>query len=297
MMFIFWAAIGLARASGSSNVDSKSNSTRTSADFQWTDALRAAAKPMPQKKFHATDVLNDGRPVTCSTSHCTAASVSSPNFKWTPELRAEAKPKKPPSMQTLPFHNSTISKNCPLPARITDFASVPASLIGRILFQDASGDSYICSGAFVADYNMVLTAGHCCYTPAGGAEPSGWHKNWEVTLGYDHGGGRHYAASKATCNTAWSNDHDWTHDYCMLTMKDEGPGYLGWMAGFDPASYMKAIDAYGYPANFGGNEELYVAHGSYSSANLNGRRAAQCLQTVIKCMQGTPVVHGGLIIM
>merc|ERR1712061_340425 len=45
----------------------------------------------------------------------------------------------------------------------------------------------------------------------------------------------------------------------------------GWhtYADFDLQSQWQSIDAYGYPANYGDNEELYVAHSTYAMNTLD----------------------------
>jgi len=225
--------------------------------------------------FESSDpkkILADGRAVTCSTDACTVTSKVDANFHWTPELRAKAKPMVPRKtpISADATSNETRAQDCPVPEHVTDLSALPGSLVGRIHFQTAEGNTLQCSGAFVDDHSMVLTAGHCCFDH----QNNQFYKNFEVVLGYDNGGGTAYSASTVAVSPMWKCkfcDANTEVDFCFIKMKDEGPGFLGWEADIDfsQAEWKdNVIDAYGYAHNFGAGEELYVAHSTYAAKSF-----------------------------
>jgi len=223
--------------------------------------------------------LPDGRLVTCISESCSVPSKVDETFHWTPKLRASAKPMVPskprasvkpmaPNMSVSADRSASVAQtetDCPTPERITDFSPFPTKAIGRVNFQHQDGDGYICSGAFIAA-DVVLTAGHCCW------EDGNWSKNFEIVLGYDHGGGTSYEADDLRISKGWQHDTDeaFKYDYCFLKMKSEGPAWLGWQTDVDFSQpQWDSIDAYGYPENYGDTEELYVAHSTYMRDSIS----------------------------
>merc|ERR1712018_498586 len=127
---------------------------------------------------------------------------------------------------------------------------------GRLLFT-RGGSSYTCSASYVSDYSVAMTAGHCCY---GYGQ---WAGNFAITLDYPTKTTVYYA-SKAWVSAAWQNKSvgAWAYDFCFFQMRTAGPGYLGWQTN-PSASMLLCTQAFGYPANYGSTQQLYVATGGY----------------------------------
>lgn len=143
--------------------------------------------------------LADGRAMKCSSHACSVPSKVDGSFHWTPELRGQAEPVEMVKEEEEGVFNETRAKDCRQQDRIAQFSGLPENLIGRIHYR-SNGKSYRCSGAFVDNRSMVLTAGHCCFH--GGDNPH-WAGDWEVALHYGQPQASYYKASAAVIPYGW----------------------------------------------------------------------------------------------
>ncbi|HSA80735.1 MAG TPA: trypsin-like serine protease [Geminicoccaceae bacterium] len=151
----------------------------------------------------------------------------------------------------------------PLAAAVTDGApfttsrvfpkeqllSYPYTAIGRITFEDSTGNSRACSGA-VIQLRLVLTAGHCVYD----TENQEWYRNWVFYPQYYDGlsplGA--WATLQALTTSQWIRGGlPNPGDFAILVMVDQArpigqvTGWLGWQA----FTFREHFHQFGYPGN------------------------------------------------
>lgn len=188
---------------------------------------------------------------------------STPPGFWTKERISKAVPYPHPSIKRGGPHTHTplnTSVSCNAPQAETGYDSFPAKAIGRLLFTQ-DNDEYICSASFVGSFKVALTAGHCCY------DSGMWAGNWVLTLDYPTKSTQ-YKVKNAWVTTGWK-EGDYMYDFCWLEMEDEGPAYLGYQENPDTSS-LNGVAAYGYPENYGSNEQMYRATGNFETKRKAG---------------------------
>ena len=156
------------------------------------------------------------------------------------------------------------SRLVPRDARV----AYPYSTVGKLFFDKASGGRAYCS-ASVIQRRIVLTAGHCVYTPG-----DGWHKNFSFVPAFFKGNAPFgtWRVDRIWTTGAWfdgGNRYPHSADFGVLVMRDnfegerigEVTGWLGWKTNFLSPNHLHIL---GYPSNLdGGNEMHQVASGGF----------------------------------
>ncbi|GIH10015.1 peptidase [Rhizocola hellebori] len=202
---------------------------------------------------------------------------------WTPERMASAVD------LDLPKSTSTPSSTGPTPKPNGRPGAIPPALpslagtndfgiqlnesqtVGKVYFTLPNGQPSGCSASTVnsGKRRLVMTAGHCVHSGAGG----GWFSNWVFVPRYRNGSipfGT-FTASLLTARTAWINSSSQDEDmgiaimfnggYWGLKVVDTvGGNGLRWNWGYNVA----LITALGYPQNLGGGEsQQYCQSGTW----------------------------------
>ncbi len=164
----------------------------------------------------------------------------------------------------------TSSRLLPRDARVV----YPYSAVGKLFFVKPGGGSGYCS-ASVIEHRVVVTAGHCVYTPG-----EGWHKNFSYVPAYYQGNapfGTWRASRIWTTNTWFKGDNDYPNaaDFGVLVMRDntlgerlgEVTGWLGWRTKSLTPNHLHIL---GYPSNLDKGTEMHqVTSGSYDCCFTN----------------------------
>lgn len=210
---------------------------------------------------------SDGRPVN---SEAVAKEVAA---YWTPERMATAvditfvKPtSKSVSQNRAPEPNGPAGTILPAPPAVggVDDAGIllnESQTVGKVYFILPNGQPSGCSASTVASgkRRLVMTAGHCVHSGAGG----NWYSNWQFVPRYRDGAepfGR-FVAYQLTARTAWINSSSQDEDMGIAIMHNGGNwglkvvdtvggNGLRWNWGYN----ISLITALGYPLNLGGGE-------------------------------------------
>jgi V8-like Glu-specific endopeptidase len=137
----------------------------------------------------------------------------------------------------------------------------PYSAVGKLFFDNPGGSSGYCS-ASVIQRRVVVTAGHCVYTPG-----DGWHKNFSFVPAYFQGNAPFgtWRASKVLTTNTWfkgGNDYPNAADFGILVMRDnldgerlgEVTGWLGWKTKSLTPNHLHIL---GYPSNLDKGTEMH----------------------------------------
>ncbi|MFJ6825290.1 trypsin-like serine peptidase [Streptomyces niveus] len=170
--------------------------------------------------------------------------------------------------------------------------SIPAVIVGKILYVDAAGESHGCSGAsIIADgKNTVWTAGHCVH-PGDGSGADGFHdsvlfipgykESATSPNGYDAPWGE-WVAQTFVAPEAWTQDKDYNEgDLAAFTVKApagytnlaDTVGALGYRFG-DGSDWSDIIDS-GFPGegynrtDMDGYTQFFCTGNVVDAANLN----------------------------
>lgn len=144
----------------------------------------------------------------------------------------------------------------------------PYSAVGKLFFDKPSGGSAYCS-ASVIQRRVVLTAGHCVYTPG-----QGWHSNFSFVPAFFQGNAPFgtWRAAKMWTTSVWydgGNKYPNAADFGMLEMRDneegerigEVTGWLGWKTRSLTPNHLHIL---GYPSNLDQGTEMHqVTSGSF----------------------------------
>lgn len=150
----------------------------------------------------------------------------------------------------------------------------PYSTVGRLFFKIPGQGDFVCSGAVIYP-RLVLTAGHCVHSGAGGE--SGWFTNFLFVPAYRDGTAPYSAwqGSAAIVTTAWFNGNGQVPnaaDYALIEVEDQTVdgvprrigdvvGYLGYQTHRLIPNHVHLL---GYPVAFDGGERMHqVAAQSY----------------------------------
>jgi hypothetical protein len=143
----------------------------------------------------------------------------------------------------------------------------PWRTIGKLYFQiPGSSGTYSCS-ASVVNRRMVITAGHCVYSPG-----SGWHTNMWFHPGYRSGYspyGAFQVYTKASLS-GWTSSGNQAYDIGMMITNPDGNGnhvgqVVGWLGFWANGPAQVFWHANGYPGAYAGGNILMVCEGSLSS--------------------------------
>jgi V8-like Glu-specific endopeptidase len=215
----------------------------------------------------------DGRPINSQTAKEVIA-------YWTPERMAAAKdldfarPEGAGKAET-----SVIKPDGPsgsvapaAPSIAVDRAGIQLNeslAVGKVYFSTPWGGSS-CSASTVASgkRRLVVSAGHCVHSGAGGV----WYSNWMFVPQYRSGNRPwgSFVAQNLTTRTAWITSSSYSEDMSIAIMNNGGNwglkvvdtvgGHgLRWNWGYGP--FMTAL---GYPQNLGGGEiQWYCQSGTW----------------------------------
>ena len=137
----------------------------------------------------------------------------------------------------------------------------PYSAVGKLFFDKPDGGSGYCS-ASVIQRRVLLTAGHCVYTPG-----EGWHENFSYVPAYFEGNAPFgsWGARRIYTTTEWRNGgnvYPNSGDFGMLLMRDnangerlgEVTGWLGWRTNSLTPNHLHIL---GYPSNLDQGKEMH----------------------------------------
>lgn len=137
------------------------------------------------------------------------------------------------------------------PSQVEDTTVYPFSSV-VLLVMEYDGFYSQCSGAFVLDDHLILTAGHCIYQH----ETGGYPKRIWVIPGQD-GAGQPFgsiAADNWATNEAWIDYEDYYHDWAVVEVEPfaKETGWLGAVVENDDSWYLgRTFFTAGYPADQG----------------------------------------------
>ncbi|TDW18309.1 trypsin-like serine peptidase [Kribbella kalugense] len=138
---------------------------------------------------------------------------------WTVEKLRNAIPADLPAGTPLkqgPSTSSGIASKPVAPLKVANDA-VP-STAGKLFFVD-NGLNYVCSASTINnDYkNLIITAGHCVHSGAGGA----WHSNIVFAPAYYNGQSGYglWNWSQARAFNSWIDSSDFAHDQAFVTLQ------------------------------------------------------------------------------
>jgi len=156
------------------------------------------------------------------------------------------------------------SRLVPTDARVV----YPYSAVGKLFFDNPGGGSGYCSASVIKP-RVVLTAGHCVYTPG-----KGWHKNFSFVPGFFKGNAPFgtWRASSMWTTSAWFNGgnvYPHSADFGVLVMRDnldgerlgEVTGWLGWKSKSLSPNHLHIL---GYPSNLDQGNQLHQVTSSSS---------------------------------
>jgi V8-like Glu-specific endopeptidase len=99
------------------------------------------------------------------------------------------------------------------------------STAGKLFFTD-NGLNYVCSASTINNNykNLIITAGHCVHSGAGGA----WHSNIVFAPAYYNGQSGYglWNWSQARTFDSWINSSDFTHDQAFVTLQQRNGANL-----------------------------------------------------------------------
>ncbi|MER7246488.1 hypothetical protein [Kribbella sp. NPDC000426] len=99
------------------------------------------------------------------------------------------------------------------------------STAGKLFFTD-NGLNYVCSASTINNSykNLIITAGHCVHSGAGGA----WHSNIVFAPAYYNGQSGYglWNWSQARTFNSWINSSDFTHDQAFVTLQQRNGSNL-----------------------------------------------------------------------
>ncbi|GAA0573827.1 hypothetical protein HPO96_17140 [Kribbella sandramycini] len=142
---------------------------------------------------------------------------------WTAEKMANAIPyditvdKPGPAAKTTDTSSGVASHPVAPKLRGPDADPVP-STAGKLFFTK-NGANYVCSASTINNNykNLIVTAGHCVHSGAGG----GWHANFVFAPAYYNGNSGYgaYNWSNARTFNSWINSSDFSHDQAFITLQ------------------------------------------------------------------------------
>jgi V8-like Glu-specific endopeptidase len=223
---------------------------------------------------------SDGRPVT---SEAVAKEVAA---YWTPERMAAAVDitSVKPTNKSVPESRApepngpagTIQPMLPAIAGVDDVGVLlnESQTVGKVYFTLPNGQPSGCSASTVGSgkRRLVMTAGHCVHSGAGGQ----WFSNWQFVPLYRNGAVPFgtFVASRLTARSAWINNSSQDEDMGIAIMRNGGTrglkvvdtvggNGLRWNWGFSVSS----MTALGYPSNLGGGEsQQYCQSGTWQAS-------------------------------
>jgi V8-like Glu-specific endopeptidase len=142
----------------------------------------------------------------------------------------------------------------------------PWRTIGKLLFQVPGESGYFSCSASVVHRRLVVTAGHCVYTPG-----SGWHYSMAFAPAYRNGYAPYgwWNVTNRASLGGWVNSGNQAYDIGMLAMQPSGGSHIGQVVGWLGYSWggwtQEFWHANGYPGEFAGGEILMVCEGSLSA--------------------------------
>jgi len=191
---------------------------------------------------------------------------------WTAEkLRTAIPADLPSSLQTPtkqgPSDPGGVASHPVAPAGHRTVNDVVPSTAGKVFFTD-NGLNYVCSASTINNNykNLIITAGHCVHSGAGG----GWHANIVFAPAYYNGESGYGLWNWSTARTfnSWINNSDFSHDQAFVTLQQRnganlvdtvGGNGLVWGNGRDQAN----TRIWGWPAEPPYNGEVpYYCDGS-----------------------------------
>lgn len=245
-----------------------------------TGAAAAEAKPPTDGNTGNTTTIartSDGRAVNSKAIANEIAAF------WTPERMAAAvdldfvKPNQTTEAPTrAPKPDGPAGTIAPVAPAIAGAGDVGIQLnesqaVGKVYFTLPNGQPSGCSASTVGSgkRRLVMTAGHCVHSGAGG----GWFSNWVFVPRYRNGAVPFgsFVAYQLTARTAWINSSSHDEDMGIAIMHNGGHwglkvvdtvgGHgLRWNWGYN----IPLITALGYPQNLGGGEsQQYCQSGTW----------------------------------
>jgi len=235
-------------------------------------------------RAHFCDLENPCPTVVCDEYGCSSEATHTIGFEWTLELIAATKPM---PKQVVGMDNFTqgskgpprASGGCAAPHAV-NLDTSPERDITKVRFRQG-GDNYMCSGSFI-NKSILLTAGHCCYTPHTGE----WHSNFAAFTHFQNDRYHHrYTAIRLTVGRMWfdKGQHGgFAHDYCFATFSD---GPENWVDVLWKQTPSTTVYAYGYPYDIEGTgrvprgEQMEKATGHvgfYTGTSVEGNLEMSC---------------------
>lgn len=260
------------------------NATTTFATGQyWTAERLAAARPITPRTGYAPESMLQaqatGTPRSSAGRGPAAGVTASTQRLFTPSA-ASAFAEDDVATGVSPFNAGTLnahfsSSRVSPPASQTTY---PFRTVGKLFFSDAAGGNYVCS-ASVISYRVVVTAGHCVHSGAGGA--AGFYRNFLFVPAFRNGvapfGTWNWAY--VTVTAAWAGGGGVVPnaaDYAMFEMADRAAaptrigsvtGFLGWQTLSLATNHATML---GYPCNLDNCQQMHrVDAGSFRGTAPN----------------------------
>ena len=144
----------------------------------------------------------------------------------------------------------------------------PYSAIGKLFFDVPGGGAGYCS-ASVIQRRVLLTAGHCVYTPG-----KGWHENFSYVPAFYKGNAPFgtWGARRVWTTSSWfngGNNYPNAADFGVLVMRDNADGerlgeVTGWLGWKTRSLIPNHLHILGYPSNLDAGSEMHqVASGGF----------------------------------
>jgi V8-like Glu-specific endopeptidase len=126
--------------------------------------------------------------------------------------------------------------------------------IGKLFLNGGS-----CSASVISPNNDIVTAAHCCWDRS----KNSWIGGWSFAPAYNNGNAPYGVFNwvSATVLTSWVNNGDTPSDVCVIKLQSDEAGhpvtyYTGWLGRAWNRSPVQNMNAFGYPGNIGGANNL-----------------------------------------